>query len=148
MRSILQHSYQIRTVRWQDEASALRIIRTAVFIHEQKIPEGLEWDEFDFISMHVLALNSDEQPIGTARLLPNGYIGRMAVLKEWRGEGVGSAMLLRILEELRNRRIQKAILNAQTTATKFYEKFGFQVSGKEFMEVEIPHVKMILLLQS
>ncbi len=133
-------------VRWQDEASALRIIRTAVFIHEQKIPEDLEWDEFDFISMHMLALNSEAQPIGTARLLPNGYIGRMAVLKEWGGKGLGSAMLLRILEELRNRRIQKAVLNAQTTAIKFYEKFGFQVSGKEFMEAEIPHVKMILLL--
>ncbi|MBP6058619.1 MAG: GNAT family N-acetyltransferase [Nitrosomonas sp.] len=133
-------------VRWQDEASVLRIIRTTVFIHEQRIPEDLEWDDFDLVSMHVLALNSDEQPIGTARLLPDGHIGRMAVLKEWRGKGLGTAMLLRILEELRNRRIQKAILNAQTTAIKFYEKFGFQVSGKEFTEAEIPHVKMILLL--
>lgn len=146
MRSIPQHPYQIRMVRWQDEASVLRIIRTAVFIHEQQIPEDLEWDEFDLISMHVLALNSDEQPIGTARLLPDGHIGRMAVLKEWRGKGLGTAMLLRILEELRNQHMQKAILNAQTTAIKFYEKFGFQVSGKEFTEAEIPHVKMILLL--
>lgn len=146
MRSIPQHPYQIRMVRWQDEASVLRIIRTAVFIHEQQIPEDLEWDEFDLVSMHVLALNSDEQPIGTARLLPDGHIGRMAVLKEWRGKGLGTAMLLRILEELRTRRMQKAILNAQTTAIKFYEKFGFQVSGKEFSEAEIPHVKMILLL--
>lgn len=146
MRSIPQHPYQIRMVRWQDEASVLRIIRTAVFIHEQQIPKDLEWDEFDLISMHVLALNSDEQPIGTARLLPDGHIGRMAVLKEWRGKGLGTAMLLRILEELRNQHMQKAILNAQTTAIKFYEKFGFQVSGKEFTEAEIPHVKMILLL--
>ncbi len=146
MKSISQHPYQIRMVRWQDEASVLRIIRTTVFIHEQRIPEDLEWDDFDLVSMHVLALNSDEQPIGTARLLPDGHIGRMAVLKEWRGKGLGTAMLLRILEELRNRRIQKAILNAQTTAIKFYEKFGFQVSGKEFTEAEIPHVKMILLL--
>ena len=146
MKSISQHPYQIRMVRWQDEASVLRIIRTTVFIHEQRIPEDLEWDDFDLVSMHVLALNSDEQPIGTARVLPDGHIGRMAVLKEWRGKGLGTAMLLRILEELRNRRIQKAILNAQTTAIKFYEKFGFQVSGKEFTEAEIPHVKMILLL--
>ncbi|MBA3757234.1 MAG: GNAT family N-acetyltransferase [Nitrosomonas sp.] len=142
----MHHPYLIRMVRWQDEASVLRIIRTAVFIHEQQIPEDLEWDEFDVISMHVLALSSDEQPIGTARLLPDGHIGRMAVLKEWRGKGLGSAMLLRILDELRSRRTQKAILNAQTTAIKFYEKFGFQVTGKEFMEAEIPHVKMIFLL--
>lgn len=142
----MQRPYSIRIASWQDEASILRIIRTAVFIHEQQIPEDLEWDEFDLISMHVLALNSDGQPIGTARFLPDGHVGRMAVLKEWRGKGLGSAMLLRILEELRSQHMQKAILNAQTTAVKFYEKFGFQVSGKEFMEVGIPHVRMILLL--
>lgn len=142
----MQRPYSIRIASWQDEASILRIIRTAVFIHEQQIPEDLEWDEFDLISMHVLALNSDGQPIGTARFLPDGHVGRMAVLKEWRGKGLGSAMLLRILEELRSQHMQKAILNAQTTAIKFYEKFGFQVSGKEFMEVGIPHVRMILLL--
>ena len=95
----MQPPYLIRIASWQDEAPILRTIRTAVFIHEQKIPEDLEWDEFDLISMHVLALNSDGQPIGTARLLPDGYIGRMAVLKDWRGKGLGSAMLLRILEE-------------------------------------------------
>ena len=140
----MQPPYLIRIASWQDEAPILRTIRTAVFIHEQKIPEDLEWDEFDLISMHVLALNSDGQPIGTARLLPDGYIGRMAVLKDWRGKGLGSAMLLRILEELENRHIQKAMLNAQTNAIKFYEKFGFQVSGEEFIEAGIPHVKMIL----
>jgi len=70
--------------------------------------------------------------------------GRMAVLKEWRGKGFGSAMLQRILEELRNRGMQKAMLNAQTIAIKFYEKFGFQVYGEEFIEAGIPHVKMIL----
>ena len=142
----MQRPYLIRMASWQDEAPILRIIRTAVFIHEQQIPEDLEWDEFDLISMHVLALNSGGQPIGTARLLPDGHIGRMAVLKEWRGKGLGGAMLLRILEELRNRHMRKAMLNAQTTAIRFYEKFGFRVSGKEFMEAGIPHVKMIFLL--
>jgi len=137
-------SHLIRIVSWQDEAPVLRIIRTTVFIREQQIPEDLEWDEFDLISMHVLALSSDGQLIGTARLLPSGYIGRMAVLKEWRGKGFGSAMLQRILEELRNRGMQKAMLNAQTIAIKFYEKFGFQVYGEEFIEAGIPHVKMIL----
>ena len=140
----MQPPYLIRIASWQDEAPILRTIRTAVFIHEQKIPEDLEWDEFDLISMHVLALNSDGQPIGTARLLPDGYIGRMAVLKDWRGKGLGSAMLLRMLEELKNRQMQKAMLNAQTDAIKFYEKFGFQVTGEEFIEAGIPHVKMIL----
>lgn len=139
------HFHSIRIVNWEDEVFTLRAIRTAVFIHEQRIPENLEWDEFDAISMHVLAFNSDGQPVGTARLLPDGHIGRMAVLKEWRGKGYGSAVLQRILEELRNRHCQKAMLNAQTTAVKFYEKFGFHAYGEEFMEANIPHIKMILV---
>ena len=143
----MRHLHLILIVTWEDEAITLRAIRTVVFIHEQCVPEKLEWDEFDAISAHVLAFNSDRQPVGTARLLPNGYIGRMAVLKEWRGKGYGSAMLQRILEELKKRRSQKAMLNAQTTAVKFYEKFGFHASGEEFMEAGIPHVKMILLIQ-
>lgn len=140
----MQHFHRVRIVDWEDEASALRMIRTAVFIHEQRVPEVLEWDEFDIISMHVLAFNADGQPVGTVRLLPDGHIGRMAVLKEWRGIGIGRAMMLKVLEEISNRGIPKAILNAQTTAVRFYEKLGFQVHGKEFMDAGIPHVKMIL----
>lgn len=134
-------------VSWEHEAPVLRAIRTAVFIHEQQVPEDLEWDGFDAISLHVLAFNADGQPVGTARLLPDGHIGRMAVLKEWRGQGLGSAMLQKILEELTKRNQQKAMLNAQTYAVPFYEKFGFQVCGEEFMEAGIPHVKMTLLLK-
>ncbi len=138
----------VHIVSWEDEALTLRAIRTEVFIHEQQVPESLEWDEFDAISMHVLARNFDGQPVGTARLLPDGHIGRMAVLKEWRGKGYGSAMLQKILEELRIRNKQKkAMLNAQASAVKFYEKFGFKVSGEEFVEAGILHVKMILFLK-
>lgn len=140
----MQHFHRLRIVDWEDEASALRMIRTAVFIHEQRVPEELEWDEFDIISTHVLAFNADGQPVGTVRLLPDGRIGRMAVLKEWRGIGIGRAMMLKVLEEVSNRGIPKAILNAQTAAVRFYEKFGFQAHGKEFMDAGIPHVKMIL----
>lgn len=143
----MRYSDSVCVVSWEHEASVLRAIRTAVFIHEQQVPEDMEWDEFDAISLHVLAFNADGQPVGTARLLPDGHIGRMAVLKEWRGQGIGSAMLQKILEELTKRHQQKAMLNAQTYAVPFYEKFGFQVCGEEFMEAGIPHVKMTLLLQ-
>lgn len=140
----MQHSHRLHIVNWEDEAPALRMIRTAVFIHEQRVPEDLEWDEFDTISTHVLALNADGQPVGTVRLLPDGHVGRMAVLKEWRGKGIGSAMMLKVLEEVSNRGIPKVMLNAQTTAVRFYEKFGFQAYGKEFMDAGIAHVKMAL----
>lgn len=137
----------IQVVLWEEAEPALRAIRTAVFIHEQHVPEALEWDEFDTISVHLLAYDTAEQPVGTARLLPDGHIGRMAVLKEWRGQGFGSAMLCKLLQELQRRHQRKAQLNAQTCAVPFYEKFGFRVSGEEFMEAGIPHVKMTLSLK-
>jgi predicted GNAT family N-acyltransferase len=140
------NSYHIQILNWQENESALRFVRKAVFILEQQIPEDLEWDEFDSISMHILALNSDAEPIGTARLLPDGHIGRMAILKEWRGKRVGSAIMERILQEMIRRDMRKAKLNAQVTARNFYGKFGFQASGKEFMEAGIPHIKMTLEL--
>lgn len=138
--------YQIRVVQWQDAASSLRAVREAVFIQEQHVPEKLEWDEFDLVSVHVLAVTPEGKPIGTARLLPDGHIGRMAVLKAWRGKGLGSALLQCLLEESRRRSMSKIILNAQITAKAFYAKFGFQVTGSEFMEAGIPHVKMFLRL--
>ncbi|MBV6447723.1 GNAT family N-acetyltransferase [Nitrosomonas sp.] len=137
----------IQVVSWEEAEPALRAIRTIVFIHEQQVPEAMEWDEFDAISVHLLACDAAGQPVGTARLLPDGHIGRMAVLKEWRGQGFGSAMLRKLLQELTRRHQQKAQLNAQTNAVPFYEKFGFQVLGEEFMEAGIPHVKMTLLLK-
>ncbi len=141
------YSHSVHIVSWEDEALTLRAIRTEVFINEQQVPEAMEWDEFDAISTHVLARNFDGLPVGTARLLPDGHIGRMAVLKEWRGKGYGSAMLQKMLEELYSRHKQIVMLNAQTSAVKFYEKFGFKVSGEEFWEAGIPHVKMILFLK-
>ncbi|MBS0423369.1 MAG: GNAT family N-acetyltransferase [Proteobacteria bacterium] len=143
----MRHDDLIQVVRWEEAESVLRAIRTAVFIHEQHVPEAMEWDEFDVISVHLLARDAAGQPVGTARLLPDGHIGRMAVLKEWRGQGFGSAMLRKLLQELMQRHQQKAQLNAQTSAVPFYEKFGFRVLGEEFMEAGIPHVKMTLSLQ-
>ncbi|SNX59462.1 Predicted N-acyltransferase, GNAT family [Nitrosomonas ureae] len=138
----------VRVVDWETETLTLRNIRTTVFILEQQVPVDLEWDEFDIISTHFLVFNNHGEAVGTGRLLPDGHIGRMAVLKEWRGKGYGSAMLKKILEELRRRQMQKAMLNAQINAVKFYEKFGFQqVSAEKFIEAGIPHVKMMIFLE-
>jgi predicted GNAT family N-acyltransferase len=136
----------VRAARWQDDSRALRTVREAVFIHEQGVPAALEWDELDATCMHLLAMDSSGKPIGTARLLPDDSIGRMAVLTEWRNKGVGTALMQRLLEEARNRQIRQVILSAQTHATGFYGKFGFQSVGKEFMEAGIPHVRMVLRL--
>lgn len=138
------NTYTIRVANWKDDGLALRTIRETVFIREQRIPVELEWDEFDPNCLHLIAIDLAGNPIGTARLLPDGVIGRMAVLKEWRNQDVGSTLLLRLLEEARKSKIQLVTLNAQLPATGFYGKFGFRIAGEEFMDAGIPHVRMIL----
>ena len=78
-------------------------------------------------------------PIGCARLLPDGHIGRVAVLARWRRRGVGSALLLRLVDEARGRGDARVMLNAQVAAMPFYARHGFVASGDVFDEAGIAH---------
>ena len=117
----------------------IKTVRKQVFIREQHVPEELEWDEHDANAIHVVAFDADDQAIGTARLLADGHIGRMAVLEAWRKNGVGSAMLEKLLLLAQQRSLSKVFLHAQTSAIGFYEYHGFRVLGEEFMDAGIPH---------
>jgi predicted GNAT family N-acyltransferase len=138
--------YTLRLASWQEDGWALKRVREAVFIHEQGISVELEWDGHDPRCVHVLASNAMLHPIATARMLPDGTIGRMAVLKEWRRRGIGSALMERLLDEARYREIPQVALNAQVYVTGFYRKFGFETTGAEFMDAGIPHIKMVARL--
>ena len=96
--SMMNSSYTIQQTCWENAQLELSDIRRKVFIEEQQVPEELEWDEFDHDSIHLLALNQQHQAIGCLRLLPDGHLGRMAVLAEWRGHGIGMALLHRAIE--------------------------------------------------
>lgn len=128
---------------WDELREAACVVREAVFVVEQKVPREIELDEHDAASRHVLARDGDGSPIGTGRLLPDGHIGRMAVLAEWRGKGVGRALLERLLEEAAGLGMRHLALHAQTQATGFYRRFGFVEEGPEFMEAGIPHRTMV-----
>jgi predicted GNAT family N-acyltransferase len=136
-------TYTVRLASWRNDSTVLKPVREAVFILEQGISVELEWDGLDAECIHVLAADARLRPIGTARLLPDGTIGRMAVLKEWRRQGVGSALMERLLGEARDRQIREVTLNAQVYVTGFYRKFGFQAMGEEFMEAGIRHMRMV-----
>ena len=136
----------VRVASWENDSGALRAIREMVFIREQGVPPELEWDELDAACLHLLAVDPAGNPAGTARLSPKGKIGRMAVLKECRGKGMGNMLMQRLLAEAQNMQIQQVALNAQMQAIDFYKKFGFMVAGEEFMEAGIPHVRMVLQL--
>jgi predicted GNAT family N-acyltransferase len=141
--------YSVRIADWHNQGGALRAVRETVFIREQGVPVELEWDEFDADCIHLIAVDAAENAIGTARLLQqgeNGGIGRMAVLKEWRGKGVGGALMRHLLKEAAALEIQQLTLNAQAYAVGFYARFGFAAMGNQFLEAGIPHVKMALRL--
>ena len=84
-------SFSVRAAIWRDDEQALRSIRQPVFVVEQAIDAEEEFDAIDKACGHFLAVDQDSKPIGTCRLEPSFKIGRVAVLKEWRGSGVGRA---------------------------------------------------------
>ncbi len=121
-----------------------------MFIEEQGIPEAEEWDDLDALCTHVVAYNTQGEPIATARLLPSqkgtAKIGRMAVLLAWRGQGLGAFMLQRLLQTAQLRGDKEALLHAQSQAQGFYAAQGFEARGEVFDEVGMPHIVMHRLL--
>ena len=136
----------IQVLDWNQAKARARRVRDAVFIVEQKVPVALEWDAWDARCDHALALDAQSSPVGTARLLPDGHLGRMAVLAEWRGQGVGRALALALLAKARERGMRRIVLHAQTYAAGFYRKLGFEEFGAEFEEAGIAHIAMSLVL--
>lgn len=134
--------YSIHETDWAHDAADLSAVRRAVFIDEQGVPESLEWDEHDAASIHLLARATDGTSIGCARLLPDGHIGRMAVLPAWRGRGIGHALLQAVLERAQAHGHRIVKLSAQIHAAGFYAAAGFVVEGAEYEEAGIPHVAM------
>ncbi|MDP1612409.1 MAG: GNAT family N-acetyltransferase [Sulfuritalea sp.] len=135
--------FDVEVGSWQDLGGQARQVRELVFVEEQRVPRELEVDEHDASSRHVVARDADGGAIGTGRLLPDGHIGRMAVLADWRGKGVGRALLERLLEDAAVMRMRRLALHAQTQACGFYRRFGFVEEGPEFMEAGIPHRVMV-----
>ncbi len=129
-----------------DDIDTCRTLRRAVFIDEQGIAEPDEWDDLDGQAIHLLAWQGN-RPVGTARILQSGdigKIGRVCVLPDMRGTGLGAALVRAAVEKLGSLPgVTHARLGAQVHATGFYEKLGFTVSGEEYDDAGIPHRDMI-----
>jgi len=135
---------------WQKASEDAYAIRHEVFIQEQGVPEDMELDKHDPGADHALAYQKG-QCVATARLVRldanSAQIGRMAVLVALRGQGIGTAMLKKLLELAMSEGISSLILHSQVSAVSFYEKLGFKTDGPTYQEAGIPHRNMILLLQ-
>ncbi|MCW4149146.1 GNAT family N-acetyltransferase [Halomonas sp. 18H] len=136
----------IREGGWTELGDVAGEIRRVVFIDEQQVPIEEEWDGLDPDCRHFLALDTEGRPLGTARLLPDGHIGRVAVFHEARGQGVGQALMQAAIDTARRRGDARVMLAAQIQALPFYERLGFIAEGETFMEAGIAHRNMSLPL--
>lgn len=136
---------EIHTGDWNTLGQAASEIRRIVFIEEQQVPPEEEWDERDDESLHFIATLGNES-VGTARLLPDGHIGRVAVLASTRGLGIGEKLMTAAIQAARRAGHKKAELSAQMHALPFYEQLGFEAYGDIFMDAGIPHREMSLTL--
>ena len=140
--------FTVSLVSWHDGEPLLRAVREAVFIREQGVPEELEWDGLDADCRHALALSLQGEAVGCGRLLANGHIGRIAVLPQWRGQRVGTAIMESLLAEARAQGHRRVDVDAQIQAVPFYRNLGFVEQGEVFMDAGLPHIKMLLELQA
>ncbi|MGI6609148.1 MAG: GNAT family N-acetyltransferase [Limnochordia bacterium] len=125
-------------------------VRRKVFVEEQGVSTEIEYDGLDAIAKHVVAW-LDDQVVGTARLVAEGQVGRvgrMAVLPEFRGQGVGGKLLSAVVAIARGEGLVGVYVHAQVHAADFYQRFGFVAEGEEFMEAGIPHIRMITSFSS
>jgi predicted GNAT family N-acyltransferase len=134
-------SEQIQQTTWQNDKELLSNIRYQVFVDEQKVPIELEIDDDDPLASHVLCL-VDDQPVGTGRILLDGHIGRLAVLKAHRKQGYGNKILDHLELIAQEHGLTQVFLNAQVSAIPFYEKRGYKIISDVFDDAGIPHQTM------
>lgn len=125
----------------EEYAFKIRSIRNNVFTNEQHIDPDMDFDGQDSDAVHVLIM-CKEKYVGTGRMLHDGHIGRLAVLKEYRGQGLGAKIMLSLIKEAKNKKMKRVYLGSQRHAVGFYEKLGFSVYGEPYTEVDIEHVHM------
>ena len=142
MNSLPELDFRVEPADYAADFKDLRSIREPVFVVEQQVPLEEEWDELDPQCHHVIARDAQHRAIGTGRLTPEAKIGRMAVLSEWRGKGVGEALLLALIERARAVGLREVALNSQVGALGFYQRYGFTAYGGRFQEAGIEHQAM------
>ena len=144
----MSYIFHIQRVTWASHQSQLRAVRTPVFIEEQAVTPEFEWDDIDATAVHLLATlkhkDLEPQPIACLRIIDYKKIGRMAVLKPYREQGLGTTLLTKAVAICKKHGSKRVVLSAQTHAIEFYRKAGFIQISEEYCDVDIPHVDMQL----
>ncbi len=116
-------------------------VRNEVFVVEQKVSENIEIDGLDSSAKHVLVFDGDKA-IGTGRMLPDGHIGRIAVIKQYRNKGIGKSIMEKLIDAAGDLPLSEVWLSSQYQARDFYQKLGFIELGDIYQEAGIDHIKM------
>lgn len=133
----------IQLVKFAEHADTIRNIRNRVFTQEQGVDTAIDFDGLDGTAIQALAFY-DEAAVGTGRMLPDGHIGRIAVLPEFRNLGTGTHIMQALINKARQDSLARVFLGAQMTAAPFYNKLGFKRCGDEYIEANIQHIPMAL----
>jgi len=127
---------------WSTLQASAAPIRLEVFVHEQQVPLEEEIDAMDALCVHAVVFDAQECALATGRLLPDGHIGRMAVRKTARSQGLGSAVLNALTHRARQKGFVEVVLSAQIHAKGFYVRHGFVAEGVEYLDANIAHILM------
>jgi predicted GNAT family N-acyltransferase len=130
-------------MNWEQAQPVAGPLRFAIFVGEQKRAFRHRARRPGCNCRHAVAYDVDNKAIGTGRLLPDGHIGRMAVVKEWRRRGVGAEIMAALMSEARKQGHKQVVLSAQLQAAEFYRELGFVAEGKVYPEAGILHQTMV-----
>ncbi|MBS1156373.1 MAG: hypothetical protein H6R07_2297 [Proteobacteria bacterium] len=139
-------SFPLVQLEWRKGRAALSSIRQTVFVEEQGVPAEIELDSADAGATHFLIWDWQGRPAACARLLAEGKVGRMAVLPQWRGQGLGERLLQAVMQEAKMRGWFELRAAAQASVTGFYAKAGFEPVGDPFEAAGIAHQMMRVFL--
>lgn len=134
----------IKFLSYDDGIDSALYIRKVVFVEEQGVPLQEEIDAHDQRATHILVFDGSV-PVGTGRVFKHKdrwYIGRVAVLKESRGKGIGHLIMEKLMAVARERGAKRVLVYSQISVMDFYRNLGFAEQGPEFIDAGIPHKEM------
>jgi predicted GNAT family N-acyltransferase len=140
---MIETHYNIQIGPWSILGSEALALRVLVFVQEQGVPATMEYDEFDPMAEHAVVRNEAQEVVATGRLLSDGRIGRVAVRRDLRGEGLGKRVMQALIDHAQRHGVAGLHLHARCDASDFYRQFGFEESGQAFLEVGIRHILMV-----
>lgn len=137
----------LQSVNFLEHQAAVQSVRLTVFTDEQGVDSALDLDGQDENAFQVLAMDNDKA-VGTGRMLADGHIGRIAILPAYRKSGLGTRIMESLISQAKAGGIKRVFLGAQVSAVPFYETLGFSPDGEDYMEANIKHTPMSLLLET